>query len=385
MAIGLSPFRAVLYATVLAFLLSFLDPKHRMTPVKVGEALAAGARAVLPVAATCAAAGIIVAVVTLTGLGLNLSGIIIDVAGGSLFLCALLAAVAVLLLGLAVPVTASFIIAAVIVSPALTKLGVEPLAAYMFIFYYAVLSEVSPPTALSAVAAAAITGGNAFRTMMLTWKYTLPAFLVPFAFVLTDNGEGLLLQGSVGTVLLAFAVSALAVAGLAVATGAWLLGPARIPERVLCGAAGIVLLYLEPLWIAIGLGLLAARRRRPPRGAASGAERAAQRRGVARAALGEQLGDAALERHQRRLLRELALGRADLLLQALGLVVRPSRHAWASAITSSGVRLASAATPPREPWRSEMQQVGGGADEDLGLGRRGEVARRGCRRRWSSP
>ena len=163
-----------------------------------------------------------------------------------------------LLLGLAVPVTASFIIAAVIVSPALTKLGVEPLAAYMFIFYYAVLSEVSPPTALSAVAAAAITGGNAFRTMMLTWKYTLPAFLVPFAFVLTDNGEGLLLQGSVATVLLAFAVSALAVAGLAVATGAWLLGPARIPERVLCGAAGIVLLYLEPLWIAIGLGLLAA-------------------------------------------------------------------------------------------------------------------------------
>ena len=257
LAIGLSPFRSVLYATVLAFLLSFLDREHRMTPPRVFDALAAGARAVLPVAATCAAAGIIVAVVTLTGLGLNLSGIIVDVSGNSLFLCALLAAIAVLLLGLAVPVTASFIIAAVIVAPALTKLGVEPLAAYMFIFYYAVLSEVSPPTALSAFAAAAITRGNAFRTMMLTWKYTLPAFLVPFAFVLTENGEGLLLQGSVGKVLLAFAVSALAVAGLAVATGAWLLGPARIPERVLCGVAGIVLLYLEPLWIGIGLGLLA--------------------------------------------------------------------------------------------------------------------------------
>jgi len=93
--------------------------------------------------------------------------------------------------------------------------------------------------------------------MMLTWKYTLPAFLVPFAFVLTDNGEGLLLQGSVGTVLLAFAVSSLAVAGLAVATGGWLLGPARVPERVLCGVAGLVLLYLEPLWIGIGIGILA--------------------------------------------------------------------------------------------------------------------------------
>ncbi|MBA2446894.1 MAG: TRAP transporter large permease subunit, partial [Chloroflexi bacterium] len=257
LALGLSPFRSVLYATVLAFLLSFLDPKYRMGPKRVGQALAAGARAVLPVAATCAAAGIIVAVVTLTGLGLNLSSIIVDVAGGSLFLCALMAALAVLLLGLAVPVTASFIIAAVIVSPALTKLGVDPLAAYMFIFYYAVLSEVSPPTALSAFAAAAITGGNAFKTMMLTWKYTLPAFLVPFAFVLTDNGEGLLLQGSVPTVALAFAVSALAVAGLAVATGAWLVGPARLPERVLCGAAGLILLYLEPLWIGIGIAVLA--------------------------------------------------------------------------------------------------------------------------------
>jgi TRAP transporter 4TM/12TM fusion protein len=258
LALGLSPFRSVLYATVLAFLLSFLDPLHRMGPRRVGEALAAGARAVLPVAATCAAAGIIVAVVTLTGLGLNLSSIIVDVAGGSLFVCALMAALAVLLLGLAVPVTASFIIAAVIVSPALTKLGVEPLAAYMFIFYYAVLSEVSPPTALSAFAAAAITGGNAFKTMMLTWKYTLPAFLVPFAFVLTENGKGLLLQGSAGTVALAFAVSALAVAGLAVATGGWLLGPARLPERLLCGAAGLILLYLEPLWIGIGIAVLAA-------------------------------------------------------------------------------------------------------------------------------
>ena len=258
LALGLSPFRSVLYATVLAFLLSFLDPRYRMGPKRVGEALAAGARAVLPVAATCAAAGIIVAVVTLTGLGLNLSSIIVDVAGGSLFLCALMAALAVLLLGLAVPVTASFIIAAVIVAPALTELGIERLEAYMFIFYYAVLSEVSPPTALSAFAAAAITGGNAFKTMMLTWKYTLPAFLVPFAFVLTDNGEGLLLQGSVGTVALAFTASALAVAGLAVATGAWLVGPARLPERVLCGAAGLILLYLEPLWIGIGIAVLAA-------------------------------------------------------------------------------------------------------------------------------
>ena len=108
-----------------------------------------------------------------------------------------------LIVGLAVPVTASFIIAAVIIAPALVALGVEDYAAYMFIFYYAVLSEVSPPTALSAFAAAAITGGDGFRTMVLLMRYTAPAFLVPFAFVLTENGQGLLLQGGLETILIA--------------------------------------------------------------------------------------------------------------------------------------------------------------------------------------
>ena len=106
------------------------------------------------------------------------------------------AALAVWILGLAVPVTASYIISAVMVVPALTTVGVAPAAAHMFIFYYAVLSEVSPPTALAPFAAAALTGGRPFRTMMLTWKYTLPAFLVPFAFTLDPRGLGLLLQGS---------------------------------------------------------------------------------------------------------------------------------------------------------------------------------------------
>ena len=257
MALGFSPFRAVLFATLAAFLLSFLNRETRLGPRRALQALAAGAMGVLPVAATTAAAGIIVAVVTLTGLGLKVSSIIVDLAGGRLVLAALYSAVAVLVLGLAVPVTASFIIAAVIIGPALTTLGVEPFAAYMFIFYYAVLSEVSPPTALSAVAAAAITGGNAFKTMMLTWRYTLPAFLVPFAFVLSPNGEALLLKGSAVQTVVALAVSSVAVAALAVATGAWLAGPAGWPERLLCGVGALVLLYLKPAAVAIGLVVVA--------------------------------------------------------------------------------------------------------------------------------
>ena len=258
MAVGLTPFRAVFYATIVAFLLSFLSREHRMGPRRIWDALAAGAMGVLPVAATCAAAGIIVAVVTLTGLGLKLSSLIVALAGGSLLLTTLFSAIAILILGLAVPVTASFIIAAVIIAPALTELGVPTFVAYMFVFYYAVLSEVSPPTALAPFAASAITGGNAFKTMMLTWKYTLPAFLVPFAFVLSPNGEGLLLQGSPLQIGLTFLVSALAVGALAVATGAWLAGPARIPERLLCAVAGLLLLYLEPFWVAVGIAVLVA-------------------------------------------------------------------------------------------------------------------------------
>ena len=158
------------------------------------------------------------------------------------------------MLGLAVPVTASFIIAWVVVGPALADLHVAAPEVAMFIFYYAVLSEVTPPTALAAVAAAAITGGGVMETMWQTWKYTLPAFLVPLAFVLTDNGSALLLQQDAVTVLWVAVVSAFGVAALAVVTGGWLFGPARWPERALCVPAALLLLYLQPLSIAVGVG-----------------------------------------------------------------------------------------------------------------------------------
>jgi TRAP-type uncharacterized transport system fused permease subunit len=120
-----------------------------------------------------------------------------------------------------------------------------------------VLSEVTPPTALAAVAASAITGGRVMATMVQAAKYALPAFLVPFAFVLTGNGAALLTLGSPGTILGAAAVSAVAVVALAVATGGWLVRRAAWPERVLCLLAALLLLYLEPAVIACGAALLA--------------------------------------------------------------------------------------------------------------------------------
>ncbi len=124
------------------------------------------------------------------------------------------------------------------VAPALVQAGVPDVAAHMFIFYYAVLSEVSPPTALSPFAAAALTGANPFTTMMLTWKYTLPAFLVPFVFTLTPDGLGILMQGSPGDVVLVTLTAAAGVAAFAAAFGGWILGPASPLERTLAGVAG---------------------------------------------------------------------------------------------------------------------------------------------------
>jgi TRAP transporter 4TM/12TM fusion protein len=214
---------------------------------KLTAAMADGSVGVLSAATTCAAAGIIVGVVTLTGLGLKFSSIVIDFAGGSLLLTAIYTALVVWIIGLAVPVTASYIICAVIAAPALTKLGVPDYAAHMFIFYYAVLSEVSPPTALSPFAAAAITGGDPYVTTMQAWKYTLPAFLVPFVFVLDPLGIGLLMKipkgGSIYDIVWITFVTGAGLAALAAAAQNWALHRTTLVERGLFLLTGLLLVF----------------------------------------------------------------------------------------------------------------------------------------------
>lgn len=284
LAMGIPPFRAVVYATGVAALFGLvervvsgrdpLDPDSSRLPlghalrlyaVQLYRGLAAGVRSVLPVASVCAAAGIITSVIVKTGIGQSLAAMLVSAAQaitsnptGILVFTAIFAAVAIAILGLAVPVTASFIIAWVVIGPALQTLGVSPPETAMFIFYYAVLSEVSPPTALAAVAASAITGGDAIKTMWQAWKYTLPAFLAPLAFVITDNGSHLLMQGDAFSILWTAVVSMFAVAALAVVTGGWLFGPAKPVVRALCVPAAGLLLYLQPFSIAAGLVFLAA-------------------------------------------------------------------------------------------------------------------------------
>ena len=255
---GASPFRAVFYSMLVAIALSFVDRENALWPPRLLQALHTGARSVLPVASTTATAGIIVGTVTLTGLGLKISGLIVDMAGGHLFLTVFYSALAIWMLGLAVPVTASYIIAAVMVAPAMTKVGVPDLAAHMFIFYYAVLSEVSPPTALSPFAAAAITGARPVPTMMLTWKYTLPAFVFPFAFTLSKQGMGLLLQAPLTDVLMSTGTAMIGILALGAGLGGWMRTTANMAERTLATVGGLLLFYADPVSDIAGLVLFAA-------------------------------------------------------------------------------------------------------------------------------
>ena len=279
---GFSPVLSVFWATVVSFVTSFLRRDTALFSYDLFQgkgsfsknlfqspfvkAMEGGSIGVLNVAATCAGAGIIVGVVTLTGLGLKFSSIVIDYAGGSLLLTAIFTSLVVWIVGLAVPVTASYIICAVIAAPALIKLGVPDFAAHMFIFYYAVLSEVSPPTALSPFAAAAITGGDPYKTTLQCWKYTVPAFLVPFMFVLDPAGQGLLLMGS--TKALAAAnwwsiaqvtlTCAVGIAALAAGFQGWAFKRTTLAERWMLIVAGFALVYPSVVADVIGFGLVIA-------------------------------------------------------------------------------------------------------------------------------
>jgi len=302
MLLGYSPVLSVFWATWATFALSFLardcalidyEVLRGRRPLldglwgsKLVSALREGSLGMLNVAATCAAAGIIVGVVTLTGLGLKFSAIVLDYAESGaqglvalfgafgapqtpellaqmrLLLTAIYTALIVWIVGLAVPVTASYIICAVIAAPALIKLGVPDFAAHMFIFYYAVLSEVSPPTALSPFAAAAITGGDPYRTTLQSWKYTMPAFLVPFLFVLDPTGTGLLLTGSFKTLAdadwlqigITAGLAAIAITSLAAGLQGWLFRRTSRLEKWLLVLAGVALIYPSRVADTIGVG-----------------------------------------------------------------------------------------------------------------------------------
>ncbi|MBM4435389.1 MAG: TRAP transporter fused permease subunit [Chloroflexi bacterium] len=242
MALGMSPILAVFWAIVFAIAVSYVDRSAALTPPKILASLTDGVRGVLAIASTIAAAGIIVGVLLQTGLGLKVSNLIIALGQGHLVLTLIVSALVLWVLGLSLPITASYLVAVPTVAPALINMGVPAPAAHMFIFYYSVLSEVSPPVGLSPFAAAALTGGNPYKTMMLSWKYALPAFLVPFMFTQPDGLAILLRDTTAVEAVVATGSAAIGIVALTTGVSGHLLRPTALPERALLVAAGVLLL-----------------------------------------------------------------------------------------------------------------------------------------------
>lgn len=236
---GYSPTRAAVLCIVIGLAIS---PWRRETRVGL-VALAAVCRdtlvATMPIVVAVASAGIVIGVLNLTGLGLMLSGMIVKISGGNLLWLLMLTAFVSFILGMGLPTSAAYLLLAVLVGPALTRAGMEPVVAHMFIFYYGLVSAITPPVALAAYAAASISGGEPNRTAVESVRLGFVKLLVPFLFA---TMPGLLMVGTRGEIALSAGLAATGVVGLTIAFGGWFLVPLRRGERRLMAAAsGLVL------------------------------------------------------------------------------------------------------------------------------------------------
>ena len=266
LAQGYSPTGAAFYTIVVTFALSFLDRKTWMTPWRCWEALTEASFSAATIAVALAGSGMIVGVLTRTGAALAFSGVVVQASGGVLLVAMLLVFVVVSVLGTGIPTTAAYVISVTVGAAAMGNLGVSLLAAHLFVFYYAVLSDLTPPDAVTAFAAANIAGADMFATGIEAFRLGVAGFFVPFAFVYHQE---LLLKGTWPEIVLMSAlaaVSAIALASCVVGQG-W--GPVAGSLRWLClVAAGMMVVRTGPVQ-ALGLALyagilvLSARRRAP--------------------------------------------------------------------------------------------------------------------------
>ncbi len=181
--IGFSPAMAGFIAIVVAIILSWVKPESRLTPKKLFYAFADGAKNALEVLIACAVVGFIVGSFTMSGMGLKLAALVVDVGGGVLIITLLLTALASLVLGMGVPTTANYVMMAMITVPAVTAMGVLPMAAHLFCFYYGIISDLTPPVALGALAGSGIAGAKFMPTAINATKLGVAAYVVPFFFV----------------------------------------------------------------------------------------------------------------------------------------------------------------------------------------------------------
>ena len=246
--------RAAFWAIVSVVLASYLRKSTRMGLKKILRALERGALGFLPIAGVVVACNILVGMITLTGLGLQISSILIELSGNSLFWLLFLTMIASLVLGLGLPIIVSYLVLAVLVAPALTQMGVDPLAAHLFIFFFALVSDLTPPVAPGAFVAAGIAGADMMKTAWMACRLGLVVYILPYMFVYNN---ALLLKGDLSEIILSAITAFIGVYALACGIQGYMFRPAKIYERVLFFVAAIGL--IKPGWISdlVGLGILA--------------------------------------------------------------------------------------------------------------------------------
>jgi TRAP transporter 4TM/12TM fusion protein len=245
--------RAAFWGVVTALAVSFITRETRPGPKLLEKALLAAGSGAVQVAAACAAAGIIVGVASLTGIGLRMSGLIITVSQGNLFLALLLTALGSIVLGMGLPTTAAYVVLAALGAPALIELGVPLLAAHLFIFYFGCISNVTPPVSLAAYAASGIAGSPPLRTAWTAMLLASAGFIVPVMFVYAPP---LLLDGSLGEIVMVTGTGIAGVTALAAAAMGFLRQPLEIWERVLLLGAAFALIFPGLLSDGCGLAIL---------------------------------------------------------------------------------------------------------------------------------
>jgi TRAP transporter 4TM/12TM fusion protein len=253
---GRSPLFAGFWGLAIAFALSWVRRDTRIGPARVLAILSDSAQAAMPVALACATVGIVVGVVSTTGLGLKLATGIVGLAGGSLLLTLALTMVAALVLGTGLPTSATYIITSIMAAPALVALGVPTLVAHMFVFYFGILADLTPPTAISTYATSSIAGADVWRTQWLGMMLALSGFIIPFSFAY--DPALLLLGGSVLHIALRTLAATLGIVML----GAGLIGHLRAPtrplERALLLVGAVLLIFPGVTGDLVGVACFAA-------------------------------------------------------------------------------------------------------------------------------
>lgn len=240
---GYTPSYSAIYGLIAVFAISFLRPSTRLGLNAIYETLALAAVRMIPVAGACAAAGLVIGGITMTGLASKFSFLVFVIAGDSLYLSVLVAAGVTLLLGLGMPTPSAYILAAVLISPVMYKLGIAVLPAQLFLFYFAVMSALTPPVAVAAYAASAIANANPLQIAVNAVKIAVGAFVVPFAFLFNN---ALVLQGTPTEIASAFIFAAIGLAFIATATEAFLWRPLHWAKSLWLAGCGLLMLVPEP-------------------------------------------------------------------------------------------------------------------------------------------